>query len=130
MSERPPEYEEFFRLWAEGDYFEAHEALEGVWQRNRSDFYKGLIQAAVGFVHLQRGNAWGGRRCFGTAREYLTGYRPRHLDLDVDRLVAALGDCHDHVDRLFPPGDRHYRPPREAARELAGRLRFHLSPER
>lgn len=126
MNPLPPEYEAFCRLWAADEYFEAHEVLEDLWREDRSGFFKGLIHAAVAFVHLQRGNAWGARRCFRTAGEYLRTYRPRHLGLDVERLIAELRRCHDRVDRLFPPGDRHYRPPPEAARELFGRLRFPL----
>jgi hypothetical protein len=53
-----PYYRAFFRCWNEQRYYEAHDVLEQVWlQRTTPDdaqYFKGLIQAAGAFVHLQK----------------------------------------------------------------------------
>jgi predicted metal-dependent hydrolase len=50
-------YRAFFRCWNEQRYYEAHDVLEQLWLKTDSsdaDFFKGLIQAAGAFVHLQK----------------------------------------------------------------------------
>ncbi|MEP6937743.1 MAG: DUF309 domain-containing protein [Chthoniobacterales bacterium] len=52
-----PFYRGFFRCWNEQRYYEAHDVLEDLWLRTTSEdarFFKGLIQAAGAFVHLQK----------------------------------------------------------------------------
>src|SRR5881227_2039899 len=52
-----PFYVAFFRCWNEQRYYEAHDVLEQLWLKKDSsdaDFFKGLIQAAGAFVHLQK----------------------------------------------------------------------------
>ena len=54
-----PYYRAFFRCWNEQQYYEAHDVLEQVWlQRTTTSddaqYFKGLIQAAGAFVHLQK----------------------------------------------------------------------------
>ncbi len=52
-----PCYLGFFRCWNEQRYYEAHDVLEHLWLRTKSDdanYFKGLIQAAGGFVHVQK----------------------------------------------------------------------------
>ena len=52
-----PFYRAFFRCWNEQRYYEAHDVLEQLWLKTDSsdaDFFKGLIQAAGAFVHLQK----------------------------------------------------------------------------
>jgi hypothetical protein len=50
-------YRAYFRLWNEQDYYQAHDVLEHIWLETTSDdarYFKGLIQAAGAFVHLQK----------------------------------------------------------------------------
>ena len=52
-----PCYTGFFRCWNEQRYYEAHDVLEHLWLRTETEdanYFKGLIQAAGGFVHLQK----------------------------------------------------------------------------
>jgi hypothetical protein len=52
-----PCYRGFFRCWNEQRYYEAHDVLEHLWLDTKSEdanYFKGLIQAAGGFVHLQK----------------------------------------------------------------------------
>jgi hypothetical protein len=54
-----PYYRAFFRCWNEQHYYEAHDVLEQVWLKDPispedAQYFKGLIQAAGAFVHLQK----------------------------------------------------------------------------
>ncbi len=52
-----PFYRTFFRCWNERRYYEAHDVLEQLWLKTNSrdaNYFKGLIQAAGAFVHLQK----------------------------------------------------------------------------
>lgn len=52
-----PCYQGFFRCWNQQRYYEAHDVLEHLWLATTSDdarYFKGLIQAAGAFVHLQK----------------------------------------------------------------------------
>jgi hypothetical protein len=54
-----PYYRAFFQCWNEQRYYEAHDVLEQVWlgtatSSDDAQYFKGLIQAAGAFVHLQK----------------------------------------------------------------------------
>jgi uncharacterized protein len=100
----PPEPElaaaeqELFRRGLEelntGFYFECHETLEDLWTGVRGpsrDFFQGLIQIAVGFYHLTRGNDEGAGRMLDRALARLSKYPERYggVDLGGLRLEAA-----------------------------------------
>jgi len=104
-----PFYLAFFRCWNEQRYYEAHDVLEQLWFKSDSidaDFFKGLIQAAGAFVHLQKrfeypSHAKHGRRLqpamrlFRLAEKNLLTFMPRHHGLDVAalcRLMRAYAD--------------------------------------
>jgi hypothetical protein len=54
-----PYYRAFFQCWNDQRYYEAHDVLEQVWlndpiSADDAQYFKGLIQAAGAFVHLQK----------------------------------------------------------------------------
>ncbi|MDQ7828157.1 MAG: DUF309 domain-containing protein [Armatimonadota bacterium] len=81
-------------LFNAGLYFECHEYLEEVWRHRAPpgdrDFYQGIIQVAAAFYHFEKGNQFGARRSLEKALPRLERYRPAHLDIDVEALLAAL----------------------------------------
>jgi predicted metal-dependent hydrolase len=67
-------FEDGCRLFDGGEYFEAHEAWEDLWnlaQGARNAYLQGLIQVAAGLVHARRGNWNGLRKLFSSALNYL-----------------------------------------------------------
>jgi predicted metal-dependent hydrolase len=56
-------------------------------------FYQGLIQVAVALHHFGNGNIRGAKKLFLGCQRYLVPYRPKYLGLNVDKLLADLGDC-------------------------------------
>ena len=83
----------FMTAFDEGSFFDAHEILEAFWMGYRGDdrdFYRGLIQAAVALHHLGTGNAVGATGVAKRARKNLAPYAPRHVNVDVNAILARL----------------------------------------
>lgn len=109
----PEGYREFFRLFNERDFFEAHEVLEDVWVMEvppLRDYYKGLIQSAVALCHWERGNHAPARRLWLLASNYLEPY-PEHIE------GFHLGEYRRRMSAIFAPlleaRDTPVPPPRE-----------------
>ena len=101
-----PRLQEFIRLFNEKEFFEAHEMLESLWietEGSDKDFYKGLIQCAVAFVHLERGNFKGARKLFRTACEYLSGYLSEYGGIHTEQL---LEDSEEFFSAIVPEAER------------------------
>ncbi|HEY2047325.1 MAG TPA: DUF309 domain-containing protein [Candidatus Udaeobacter sp.] len=106
-----PYYRAFFHCWNEQQYYEAHDVLEQLWLKSESpdaDFFKGLIQAAGAFVHLQKhfehpSHAKHSRRLppavrlFRLAQINLASFAPWHHALDVAALCQLLSRYADKI---------------------------------
>lgn len=107
-----PCYRAFFRCWNEQRYYEAHDVLEQLWldetKSRDADFFKGLIQAAGAFVHLQkrfehRLHPKHSRRLppavrlFRLAERNLASFSPSHHKLDVAALCQLLNRYADQI---------------------------------
>lgn len=88
--QHPEEMLHFIRYVNEEEYYEAHDVLESYWHSERINFYKGLIQVAVGSYHLRVGNIAGARALFTRAMELLQPYSPEFRALDVQHVLAWL----------------------------------------
>jgi hypothetical protein len=80
-------------LFNAGLFFECHEYLEDVWRAAEDPqrtFYHGLVQAAAGCYHVEKGNAHGALTLIGKGTAKLRPYAPAYLGLDVAALVAGL----------------------------------------
>src|SRR5262245_38700260 len=109
--ERHPYYRAFFHCWNEKRYYEAHDVLEQLWLKTESpdaDYFKGLIQAAGAFVHLQKRfeyplHAKHSRRLspavrlFRLAEKNLLRFAPRHHGLDVTAFCKLLRGYADEI---------------------------------
>jgi predicted metal-dependent hydrolase len=95
-SAQDPRYRAFFDCFNAGRYYEAHVVLEELWLEVRgqpdADFYKGLIQVAGAFVHLQKQRPDPAARLLRLARGYLSQYPARHHALDTEGVVRQIGD--------------------------------------
>ncbi len=94
-------YLAFFDCFNRRLYFEGHEVLEVLWLRERAGpngaFYKGLIQLAGAFVHLQKSRPGPAEALFRLAEANLSRYGEVHEDLDVRH---ALGIVRQHQAAL------------------------------
>jgi predicted metal-dependent hydrolase len=83
------------------DFYEAHEVWEALWtdyQGPSRKFYQGLIQVAVGLHHFGNGNIRGAKKLYDSSRSYLEPYRPAHLGLKLDKLIAEMERCFVEVN--------------------------------
>ena len=77
-------------------FYEAHDVLEELWLADRQGpnggFYKGLIQLAGAFVHLQNQRLRPAAALFRLARTNLEKYPASHDRLDVAAVIALMDD--------------------------------------
>src|SRR5215204_1099166 len=93
----------FFECFNRQLFFEAHEVLEELWLADRhgadGNFYKGLIQLAGAFVHLQKDRPGPATALFKLARANLQHYPALHQELDVSAVLALVEDW---LGRIHP----------------------------
>ena len=99
----PPALVEFVRLFNEGRYWHAHEALEQAWREGKSPFYQGLIIYASAFVHAQRGNPRGVVLQLQKVPRYLQRYPAAYLGVDVEGILRHAGELIEEVRRAGMP---------------------------
>lgn len=83
-----PRYLAGIELFNRGEYFDAHEVWEELWQDCPAydrRFYQALIQSAVAVYHFERGNNAGTARLARSGKRYMEPYRPVYRGLDVER---------------------------------------------
>lgn len=75
-------------------FYEAHDVLEELWLEDRpgpnGNFYKGLIQLAGAFVHLQKERLRPSAALFKLARTNLSPYPAVHERLDLGKVLALI----------------------------------------
>jgi len=106
-----PFYRGFFRCWNEQRYYEAHDVLEHLWLKTKNEdanYFKGLIQAAGAFVHLQKqfqhpSHAKHGRRLqpavrlFRLAQGNLAPFVPVRHSFNVAGFCDLLGEYAERI---------------------------------
>ena len=95
-TDHDPRYLEGIEHFNKCDFFEAHEVWEELWADTQGPprrFYQGLIQVAVCLHHFGNGNIRGAKKLYHGCRGYLQDYRPKYLDLNLDKLLAELETC-------------------------------------
>ncbi len=87
-------YLAFFECFNRQLFFEAHEVLEELWLVRRGTgkdrFYKGLIQLAGAFVHVQKSRPRPAASLLELARANLEPYSPACDRLEVEALLARI----------------------------------------
>ena len=110
ISEHPC-YRGFFRCWNEQRYYEAHDVLEHLWLKTKTEdaqYFKGLIQAAGAFVHLQKqfehpthpkhGRRLApARRLFALAVRNLEPFAPMRHGFEVSQFLDMLKKCSGEI---------------------------------
>src|SRR5436190_6354700 len=95
-----PQAEEGFRLFNAGEYFEAHEALEAAWNAEKGpvrELYRGILQIAVTYLHITRGNYNGAVKVYGRSQKWLKdwpdvcrGIQVEELRRDAERVIKEV----------------------------------------
>jgi predicted metal-dependent hydrolase len=99
-----PHFLGYFECFNSGLYFEAHDVLEELWLKDRSGpnyyFYKGLIQLAGAFVHLQKHRLKPAVALFDLATTNLSRYPVQHEGIDLNAVLGLAADWRAAVTGL------------------------------
>jgi predicted metal-dependent hydrolase len=95
-----PRAAEGLRLFNAGEYFEAHEALEDAWNAENGkvrELYRGILQIAVVYLHIRRGNYNGAIKVYGRSQRWIKdwpdicrGIYVGELRKDAETLIAEV----------------------------------------
>ncbi len=89
-----PFYQGYFDCFNRGQFYEAHDILEQLWLKDRhgpnGSFYKGLIQLAGAFVHLQKDRLRPSAALFKLAGANLGQYAGTHEHLAIPAVMAMI----------------------------------------
>ena len=103
----PPQAVEGFRLFNDGKYFEAHEALENAWNAEKGEIrnlYRGILQIAVVYLHITRGNYNGALKVYARSQKWLKDWSPICRGVHVDELRQNAENVINEVKRLGKAG--------------------------
>lgn len=104
-----PNFAGYFRCFNEQKFYEAHDVLEALWLQDRNgpdgDFFKGLIQFAGAFVHLQKKRPRPAWKLFRLCTIYLAKYPSPHLELDVANVLRLAKRWGEAAQILGSEGD-------------------------
>jgi predicted metal-dependent hydrolase len=95
-------FEKGLLFFNSGNYYQAHEDWEDLWRITPGPlrvFYQGLIQAAVGLHHLQRGNETGARGQLAKSIGHLSNFQNNPHNVDTVGLIKQLEEC---VNNMYP----------------------------
>jgi hypothetical protein len=104
-AELHPAAKEGLRLFNEGRYFEAHEALEEAWRAETEsirEFYRGILQAAVVYLHITRNNYQGAVKVYERSRKWLRDWPDHCRGVNVKKLRQDLEQAIAEAQRLGP----------------------------
>ena len=90
----PAHYLGYFECFNRQMFYEAHDVLEELWlaegkQSANYGFYKGLIQFAGAFVHLQKNRLRPAASLFRLSQNYLRAYSPEYQRLHVKGVLTT-----------------------------------------
>jgi predicted metal-dependent hydrolase len=92
-------------LFNERKFFEAHEALEDAWRSEHGpirELYRGILQAAVVYLHITRHNYAGAIKVYGRSQKWLVPWPDLCRGINVLQLRRDLDEAVAEVRRLGP----------------------------
>ena len=93
----------YFECFNRQLFYEAHDVLEELWLPDRhgvnGNFYKGLIQLAGAFVHLQKHRLRPSAALFKLAQANLEKYPRVHEQLDLASVLGLIADWSQRLEQ-------------------------------
>jgi uncharacterized protein len=96
-----------------GDYFEAHEFLEAAWRAESGpvrELYRGVLQVAVGYYHIKRGNFVGALKMFKRSRAWLAPFPENCQGINLAKLRQDMDLVENELVRLGPERISYFDP--------------------
>jgi uncharacterized protein len=98
-----PQVIEGLKLYNAREYFECHEVLENAWRAEKGpirEMYRGILQVAVGYYHIQRSNYVGARKMFKRCRRWLAPFPDTCQGINLAGLRRDMQAVEDAIVRL------------------------------
>ena len=98
---------EGLRFFNQGEYFEAHEKLEDAWNEDKTigrEMYRAILQVAVAYLQIERGNYNGAVKMFLRARQWIDPLPEQCRGVNIEHLRANARDVYNHLIALGPDG--------------------------
>ena len=92
-------------LFNQREYFEAHEVLEHAWNEESGparELYRGILQVAVAYLQIERGNYNGAMKMFFRLRQWLDPLPDECRGVNVAQLRADALAARQELERLGP----------------------------
>ena len=98
-----PHYLGYFACFNRQLFYEAHDVLEELWLAQGKagpnySFYKGLIQLAGAFVHLQKNRLRPAVALFNLAETNLRKYPAEHEHLELGPVLALIAEWRGRIE--------------------------------
>jgi hypothetical protein len=90
-----------------GEFFKAHDSLEQAWMEDQTagrDLYRAILQVAVAYYQIVRGNYNGAAKMFLRMRKWLTPLPDKCRGINIHKLKKDVGNVHAELTRLGPEG--------------------------
>ena len=98
-----PHYLGYFECFNQQLFYEAHDVLEELWlgqRRQPNDlFYKGLIQLAGAFVHLQKNRLKPSAALFRLAQNNISKYPEQHEQLNTLAVLSLIAQWTSELEK-------------------------------
>ncbi|MCL4270946.1 MAG: DUF309 domain-containing protein [Anaerolineales bacterium] len=98
-----PKAIEGLRLFNAGEFFEAHEELETAWREETDeirDLYRGILQVAVTYLHITRGNYDGAVKVYGRSLKWTRDWGDVCRGINVKKFREDAETVMKEVERL------------------------------
>jgi len=98
-----PQAKKGLQLFNAGEYFEAHEALEDAWnaeQGQARNLYQGILQTAVVYLHITRGNYRGAVKVYGRSLKWLKDIPDTCKGIHVGKLKTDARQVMAEIQKL------------------------------
>lgn len=98
-----PKAVEGIRLFNAGEFFEAHEELETAWRDETGEvreLYRGILQVAVAYLHITRGNFEGAVKVYGRSLKWTQGWSDVCRGINLKRLRDDAEAVINELERL------------------------------
>lgn len=98
-----PNAAEGIRLFNMGEFFEAHEELEAAWRDESGevrDLYRGILQIAVTYLHLTRGNFEGAIKVYSRSLKWTQGWSDICRGINMKQLRKDAETAIKELERL------------------------------
>jgi len=99
----PPRGREGIAFFNRREFFEAHEALEDAWRDEESEIrnlYRGILQIAVAYLHITRGNYAGAVKVYGRSQKWFVKYPDICQGVNVKQLLTDAKIAIDSLQSL------------------------------